>query len=306
MLIFESMGEAWQKLILDLLSARSQASRNGETREIIGYSFQITQPKFNWLCNKRRCLSPAYASAELLWYLSGEKTVERLLPYAPQYEKFIEDNGEAYGAYGPRILNFNQLERVKQILTAKQDSRQAVISIWQAGDLDAVLYRKVKDLPCTLNWQFLVRGGELHMVVNMRSNDAWLGTPYDVYCFTSIQKLLAGDLDLNVGTYTHNVGSMHLYAKHKKAAYEAAGEPPMVTIDGYKKQRTDYLRSALNDEAAYRTLEDRELPRIKGGKTALLTDSVICCASQFRDVEPGVLTSPSLTYALHIWREKTC
>lgn len=67
---------------------------------------------------------------------------------------------------------------------------------------------------CTLNLQFFVREGKVELHVNMRSNDIWLGFPYDVFNFTSLQRYVASALQLPAGEYVHHVGSMHLYERH--------------------------------------------------------------------------------------------
>jgi hypothetical protein len=59
----------------------------------------------------------------------------------------------------------------------------------------------------------------------MRSNDVWLGFPYDVFVNTCLQQILANEMQLELGTYTHHVGSLHLYEKNEKAAREALYSP---------------------------------------------------------------------------------
>ena len=71
-----------------------------------------------------------------------------------------------------------------------------------------------KDLPCTISLQYLIREGALHCIVYMRSNDLWLGFPYDVFCFTAFQTKLAMELGVKLGTYTHIAGSLHLYERN--------------------------------------------------------------------------------------------
>lgn len=52
------------------------------------------------------------------------------------------------------------------------------------------------------------------MIVNMRSNDVWVGMPNDVFCNTMIQILMCKLLNLNLGWYQHQVGDLHAYEKH--------------------------------------------------------------------------------------------
>jgi thymidylate synthase len=105
----------------------------------------------------------------------------------------------------------NQIDSVIKLLRRKQSSRQAVIQLFNAEDL----LQEYNDIPCTCTMQFLVRKSCLHSVVHMRSNDAFLGLPHDIFAFTFIQELIARSLNLRLGTYKHMVGSLHIYNADK-------------------------------------------------------------------------------------------
>ncbi len=218
--LYNSIDELWLDVITDLVNARPQKSRDGGTREIIGWSGQLTTCEHPWLTNPRRALSVPYAAAELVWYLSGSDSVKMMEPYAPSYGSYVGGGDTAYGGYGKRLNRNKLLEVCAEILSEAPESRQVVALIWEPKDIDAARRRQA-DIPCTISLQFLLRDKRLHCVTNMRSNDAWLGLPYDVFCFTSIQRLLAGQIGMIPGTYTHNVGSMHLYDRNYNAATQA-------------------------------------------------------------------------------------
>jgi thymidylate synthase len=55
------------------------------------------------------------------------------------------------------------------------------------------------------------------MATVMRSNDAYLGLSHDVFAFTMIQEILARTLKVELGVYTHFVGSLHIYRKNRNA-----------------------------------------------------------------------------------------
>ena len=61
--------------------------------------------------------------------------------------------------------------------------------------------------------QFLIRKDKLNLITTMRSNDAYLRMPYDLYTFTMLQEIMADKLGIDVGTYTHVVNSLHIYKK---------------------------------------------------------------------------------------------
>ncbi|MEX5618298.1 thymidylate synthase, partial [Pseudomonas syringae] len=86
-------------------------------------------------------------------------------------------------------------------------SRQAVIQLFDAKDI----LKSRKDIPCTCTLQFIVREGKVDMFTSMRSNDAFLGLPHDVFAFTMIQEIVANSINCSVGEYKHYVGSLHLY-----------------------------------------------------------------------------------------------
>lgn len=217
---YDTIDDAWDDTLADLLIQEPGDSRNGDAREIIGHSFKLTDPSCCWLTNERRALSPYYAAAEILWYVSGNPSVEMISAYASQYKNFAETDGKAYGAYGKRLGS--SINAAIHALKYQANTRRCVISLWEQSDLDKGHGEgAVKDVPCTLSWQFIVRGDRLHMIVNMRSNDAWLGLPYDCMWNCTAMRLIANELGLGLGTYTHNVGSMHLYEKHYAAACEA-------------------------------------------------------------------------------------
>jgi thymidylate synthase len=236
MIGFRNADEQWMNMVHLLLKQEVRGSRNGPVREIIGWSSRLEDARQCWVTNTKRAGARGYACAELVWYLRGDQNIEMLGKYAPSYERFTND-GLAMGAYGDRWRNNpgirqkssrSALQLVVELLREKPDDRRAVVSMWDSGDLVEAVRGVWRDIPCTIAMQFLVRDGKLHGVTTMRSNDVWLGTVYDVFAFCQIQCLLAAALGLEVGSYTHNVGSMHLYEKDREKA-EAALEGGCVT-----------------------------------------------------------------------------
>jgi len=105
------------------------------------------------------------------------------------------------------MRGINQLAQVRDLLKRKQSSRRAVIQLYSAEDIS----NEHADVPCTCTLQFMVRKSYLNLFVSMRSNDAYIGLPHDVFAFTMIQELLARELGVRLGRYKHAVGSLHLY-----------------------------------------------------------------------------------------------
>jgi thymidylate synthase len=196
------------------------------TYEQLGCRLELLKSDCNLLVAPRRKLQYPFAIAEFSWIMMGSNDLALIQPYNTKLEQFSDDGMHLAGAYGPRIVD--QLPYVIQKLKQDPWSRQAVIEIWRERPMES------KDTPCTLSLQFFIRPGKdeglyMDLITTMRSNDAWLGLPYDVFVFTMIQKYLAGIFQVSPGRYIHNVGSLHLYEKDREAALELIEESKSVT-----------------------------------------------------------------------------
>lgn len=65
--------------------------------------------------------------------------------------------------------------------------------------------------PCPIAIQFIVRSDKLEMLAVLRSSDAWMAAIPDYIALTTIQKNVANQLNLNIGTYTQYSMSYHIY-----------------------------------------------------------------------------------------------
>jgi len=113
----------------------------------------------------------------------------------------------------------------------------------------------------------MIRDDRLIMVTSMRSNDVFIGLPYDVFAFTMIQEILARTLGVEVGPYKHVVGSLHLYDKDKKIAKQYVNEgwqetiamPAMPTGDPWPAIRTLLKAQSQIRQGELETVEDLQL-----------------------------------------------
>jgi thymidylate synthase len=163
-------------------------------------------------------LNQRIAAAEAVQLIGGFSSPEWLAGLAPQFERYREPSGEFWGAYGPRVDI--QSDHMLRKLREDRWTRQAVAAIWKSP-LDNELDKK--DYPCTVAIGVSTNPSFTHdaldMNVTMRSNDAWLGLPYDMFQFTQYQWSLSRVALTEPGTYTHTAWSMHLYEQDLDASY---------------------------------------------------------------------------------------
>lgn len=181
--------------------------------EVINAISVIEDPTKNVLLSPIRKLSMRYAVGEFLWYLSGSNKLKEISKYTKNWERFSDDGENLNSCYGWCIkhkFGFDQYEYVKELLKKDRNTRQAVIHIKEPNN------KPSKDINCTVCLQFFIRENKLYLTTYMRSCDLWYGFPYDVFNFCNLQVLLSMELGVELGTYTHICGSLHLYERDKK------------------------------------------------------------------------------------------
>lgn len=217
MIIFtgRTVNEAWEKAF-DALKEQAEGgfidlSRDGSVvGEYLDAVFCVEDPTRNIVTSKIRNMPMRYAVGELAWYLSGSNKVKDIAQYSKKWAEISDDGETNNSAYGYRIFEkfgFDQWEYVKGLMRRDPNTRQAVIHIKDASNTPT------KDTPCTVYLQFFLRGNKLNLSVHMRSNDIWMGVPYDMFSFCFLQVKMAMELGVEVGSYTHYAGSLHMYQR---------------------------------------------------------------------------------------------
>ena len=207
-----------------LYNASSPVSPRGQlTHEVVGACATLRNPIDRIVAATARKNNIAFGFAEWLAFMTGIDSTLFFTQFISDFGKFSSDGIAIDGAYGTRInytdyayaddgklvsVDASQLKDAEDKLRADPDTRQAVLALYDRGDLRG---GGGKNTPCTLNLQFLVRDGELHMITNMRSSDAVRGLTYDLVVFTMVQEFMARRLGLRLGQYLHRAGSLHIY-----------------------------------------------------------------------------------------------
>lgn len=153
-----------------------------------------------------RGLNRKIAAVEAAQLIGGFSDAELTVKASSAFERYREPEGHFHGAYGNRIAK--QFAYVIHKLKTDRDTRQAVATLWNPYN-DNVPNKK--DYPCTIALIFAIVNNRLELSVTMRSQDVWLGAPYDWFQFTQAQQTLARLLGVEPGTYRHTTVSTHLY-----------------------------------------------------------------------------------------------
>ncbi|MDO9031993.1 MAG: thymidylate synthase [Hydrogenophaga sp.] len=161
--------------------------------------------------------NPAFALVEAAWVITGRNDVKTLAEFIGNFGRYSDDGHTLQGAYGHRLRHFfgrDQIEAAIGELITHPSSRRVVLTLYAPSDLGL----DSKDIPC--NTQVTLRRveGRLEMSIFNRSNDLWLGVPYNWFVFHVLQHMIAGRLGIPCGVQRHVSSCLHLYDAHVAAA----------------------------------------------------------------------------------------
>ncbi len=143
----------------------------------------------------------------------GEAWKER----AEVWSEYMHDGKLAY-AYNERIWNNDQLRKIIKRLKEDKDSRQLWLSIWNPN-IDPDYLGGISRVPCSLGYNFQYRDGKLNIHYVMRSCDFSTHFVNDVYLGIKLLEYVAKECDLEVGSFTHTMFSLHIYKKDIKGVF---------------------------------------------------------------------------------------
>lgn len=256
---FESSNQAQLYLLAKILRDGDRASpRGAPTKELLNVSFTIKKPRRRLTTLKMRKWSLPLAFGELCWHLSGSNSASFISFYAKNWSKSADSHDRISGScYGNKLFfkpspDNSQWEAIKNILTCDPSSRRAIAT---SIDIESPATIESNDISCLSSIQFLIRKGKLDCFVSMRSNDAFIGLPYDIFIFTFFQELLSLELGVQIGQYHHYASSLHIYENHEKTAQEIASKGEYDSGEMPEMKDLTSIPLLIENEALYRKMD---------------------------------------------------
>lgn len=217
--------------------------RNGSTLSLFGVNYKFSlQDTFPLLTTKKMHLRGIFL--ELMWFLKGQTNSKELekdgvkIWMGNSSRKYLDEHGftdypdgECGPIYGWQWRSFNasypdKLDKgVDQLFYVieeiKKGSRRAVISGWNPCQL-----KEMALPPCHIVYTFYRKEDELSCSMYMRSNDTFLGLPYNIASVGLLTKILATALGLKTGEIMISVCDAHLYSEHIEVAKQQVKRKP--------------------------------------------------------------------------------
>lgn len=180
---------------------------------------------------------------ELLWFLRGETNIRFLQENGVTiWDEWATETGELGPVYGAQWRNwqgadgryYDQIQALIDGLKQCPDSRRHVINAWNVALLpderkkpwENAKEGKMALAPCHVLYQFYVAHHRLSAAVYIRSNDMFLGHPYNTASLALLTHLIAQQCDLNVGDIVVMIGDAHIYRNHFSQVAEQLSREP--------------------------------------------------------------------------------
>jgi thymidylate synthase len=145
-------------------------------------------------------------------------------------------------------VTIDQIQKVVDGIKNKPNDRGHIISAWNVGELKNMALR-----PCHIMAQFNVRGEYLDCLFFIRSNDTFLGLPFNMASYALLQHIICYLTDKKVGQLVYNGGNVHLYENHIEVAKEQLTrdinmyQAPKLKISGSALKLMDAFKQGKND-----------------------------------------------------------
>ena len=224
--------KAYLELLSDVLeNGIDKGDRTGTgTRSVFGRQVRYDLSEgFPLLTTKK--LHFKSIAIELLWFLRGDTNIKFLKDNGVSiWDEWALENGElgpVYGAQwrswkGPDGKSYDQVEALIHGLKNNPNSRRHIINGWNVAFLpdegnspqENARDGKMALPPCHAFYQFYVSNGCLSASLYIRSNDLFLGNPYNTASLGLFTHLLAHQCGLNVGEIVISIGDAHIYSNH--------------------------------------------------------------------------------------------
>jgi thymidylate synthase len=133
------------------------------------------------------------------------------------WDEWAEENGELGSVYGKQWRRWETVDgrKIDQIsnlidqIKNNPNSRRLIVSAWNVGEVD-----KMALPPCHCFFQFYVANGKLSCQLYIRSNDVFLGMPFNIASYALLTMMIAQVCDLKPGELVYTNGDVHIYLNH--------------------------------------------------------------------------------------------
>lgn len=180
-----------------------------------------------------------------------ENEMKRYIQLVLNDDAFCDMYGDLGNVYGKQWRHwegadgkvYDQIQYILDEIKQNPNSRRLLCNSWNIAEMDTQALP-----PCHYAFQFYVSDGKLSCLFNMRSNDVFLGLPFNIASYALLTHLIAHECGLEVGELVYNGADVHLYANHtEQASEQLLREPRTFPVLVINSQKTSIFDFELDD-----------------------------------------------------------
>jgi thymidylate synthase len=234
----------YQELLKDILENGSRkGDRTGTgTLSVFGRQmrFDLSQG-FPLVTTKRIHLKSVIH--ELLWFLSGDTNIKYLHDNGVSiWDEWADETGSLGPVYGHQWRHWpagnggeiDQIAKALEQIRTNPNSRRILVTALNVAAFPDESVSPVENArrgrmalaPCHAFCQFHVVDGRLSCLFFCRSQDTFLGTPFNIASYALLTHMVAHQCDLQPGDLIWSGGDCHIYLNHLQQVDEQLGREP--------------------------------------------------------------------------------
>lgn len=226
-------------------------------------NFNIVKDELRWFISGSTNINDLQEKSRIIWkdwasedgslgaiYGKQMRSWVNYIPYSRQkFNKLTSSINNYYESItlenGFIKYEVDQIKKILWLLKNNPNSRRIVLNLWNVGELYDMALE-----PCHYTSVFNVNQGRLNCHVTLRSNDLFLGNPFNISSYALLTNLLAHCCDLEVGELALSIVDAHIYSNHvdqvklQLSRYDKMKELPTLYLNPNKK---DFFSFGLDD-----------------------------------------------------------
>ena len=160
------------------------------------------------------------AIKELLWIWQMQSNDVRKLQdmNVHIWDEWMQEDGTIGKAYGYQLAKYKQVDNLIKTIKEDPTSRRMITTLWNIEDLPEMALQ-----PCAFQTLWNINKGKLNCMLTIRSNDWFLGNPFNVAQYAALVHMIAQVTNYKSGRLTVCINDAHIYENHIPQIQEQLG-----------------------------------------------------------------------------------
>nr|DAS54899.1 MAG TPA: Thymidylate synthase [Caudoviricetes sp.] len=186
------------------------------------------------------------AIKELLWIWQMQSNDVRKLQdmNVHIWDEWMQEDGTIGKAYGYQLAKYKQVDNLIKTIKEDPTSRRMITTLWNIEDLPEMALQ-----PCAFQTLWNINKGKLNCMLTIRSNDWFLGNPFNIAQYAALVYMIAQVTNYKPGRLTVCINDAHIYENHIPQIQEQLGLVDMNEMfDAFITDRFCKPKLVLNED----------------------------------------------------------